>query len=178
MAKKPGKGQVVNHSQVSLWVLETDSGPPVVHVLGPRRKSPKSVDADAFRRADGKTILMHKHWWKIVNFTTADIWQIGGDILVPTSFAFPVSDTYFGAYRLDKTPSWGEELVYVSAIIRNRRGKVIGYHADKFGRLSKAKAIQLAKAGEFDNVVVVRNRQGTVFLRTKKNAEAADNLTA
>jgi len=96
MTRKLGRGQILNHSSIPLFVVETDSGSAIVHVLGPKRKSPKQVDADGFRRLDGETVLLHKDWWKIVDFTTADIWQIGDNLLIPTSLAIPVSDGYFG----------------------------------------------------------------------------------
>jgi hypothetical protein len=178
MIKKPGKGQIINHSEIPLLVLETDSGQVIAHILGAKRKSPESVDADGFRRADGQSIFLHKSWWKIVNFTTADIWQLGKDMLVPTSLAIPVGDQHFGKIKVGETPGWGESLTYVSSILRNKRGRVTGYVADRYGRLSKKEAIRLAKAGKLDNVVVVTNSQGTTFLRTKKNAEIMDNLTA
>ena len=45
-------------------------------------------------------------------------------------------------------------------------------------RVSKAEAIRLANAGKLDNVVVATNSKGTVFLRTKKNMDSMDNLSA
>lgn len=147
MTKKPGRGQILNHSSIPLLVIETDSGQAVAHLLGPKRKTPRHVDADGFRRVDGETIFLHKNWWKIVNFTTADIWQVGNNLLVPTSFAIPVSDHYFGKYKIDETLNWGEELTYVTDIIRSKRGKVTGYIAEKFGKLSKKEAIRLAGEG-------------------------------
>ena len=36
----------------------------------------------------------------------------------------------------------------------------------------------LTKEGKLDNVVIVENKNGTIFLRTKKNTIPEDNLTA
>lgn len=176
--KKKRRGQVINHSQRLLLVIETDTGRPIVHQLGPKHKSPINVDADGFKRADGRAIFLHKQWWKIGNISTADIWQIGDDVLIPISLMVPVSDDHFGAYTEDKTPGWGEKLAYVTAIIRNKKREVTGYVTESFGRISKKKAIDLAKAGRLDNVVVVENKLGTVFLRTKKNVKTEDNLVS
>jgi len=55
--KKLGiKGQVKNYSSKPIWVIENDSGKPVAHLLPPMTKSPNGIDADGFRRVDGKPI--------------------------------------------------------------------------------------------------------------------------
>jgi hypothetical protein len=55
--KKLGiNGQVVNFSSKTLWVLETNSGKSIAHLLLPMTKSPIKIDADAFRREDGRAI--------------------------------------------------------------------------------------------------------------------------
>jgi hypothetical protein len=172
-----GKGRVINHSSKALLVIETDSGAPIAHILGPKRKSPKNTDADGFKRADGKTILRHSGWWKILNFSTADVWEIGTDLLVPVSLMFPVKEDHFGTYKV-QTGEWGEELAYVTSRLRNKQGNVVGYMTERYGKLTKEKAIQLAKRGKLDNVVVVTNKEGTVFLRTKRNAIISDNFVA
>lgn len=70
----------------------------------------------------------------------------------------------------------GEKMVYVNDIIRDKSGKVVAYNTD-IGRLPKRKAIQLTKQGKLDNVIVVRQRNGNEYLRTKGNAQSDDNLT-
>jgi hypothetical protein len=42
---KRGRGQIINYSSHSLYVLEADSDRPIVHTLGPKMKSPSDVDA-------------------------------------------------------------------------------------------------------------------------------------
>jgi hypothetical protein len=176
--EKLGKGRVLNHSRKTLLVIENDSGKPIAHLLGPKRKTPSDIDADGFRRSDGATILGHKHWWKIIDISSADIWQIGSDFLIPVSLMLPVSDGHFGKYKVDNSEGWGEKMAYVTARIQNKRGKVIGYVAEGFGRISKTEAIRLVGAGKLDNVVVATSSKGTVFLRTKKNMDSMDNLSA
>ncbi len=59
--KKLGiNGQVVNFSSKTLWVLETNTGKSIAHLLLPMTKSPIEIDADAFRREDGKAIEGHE----------------------------------------------------------------------------------------------------------------------
>ena len=108
--KKIGKGQIISHSEKALLVIENDLGSPVAHILGPKRKSPKRIDADGFKRADGKAILLQKGWWKITDVSSADIWQIGEDFLIPVSLTVPVPDDHFGSYNLDESSNWEIEL--------------------------------------------------------------------
>lgn len=177
MKRKLGKGRVLNHSSKTLLVIENDSGKPIAHLLGPKKKSPEDLDVDGFKRADGASILGHKGWWKIIDISSADIWQIGEDFIIPVSLIFPVSDSHFGKYTTS-SGDWGEEMAYVTGRVQNKKGKVVGYMAEGFGKISKAQGIRLTKAGRLDNVVIAENRNGTVFLRTKKNMTAMDNLSA
>ena len=63
LKKFGGNGQVKNYSSKTLWVIETTSdsrGYPTAHKLRPKYKSPKKIDADGFKRVDGKPIKRHK----------------------------------------------------------------------------------------------------------------------
>ncbi len=68
-----GKGMVKNHSSVKLRIVETDTGPPIVHVLEPKHKTPSSLDADGFKRVDGENIKGHNSWRKILDHQVARI---------------------------------------------------------------------------------------------------------
>lgn len=178
MTEKRAKGQILNHSSKELFVLETDSGPPIVHHLGPKRKSPAAVDADGIKRADGERILLHGSWWKVPNHFSADIYQVGDNILIPVSVMAPVSDKHFGEYEIHHETDWGEVLTYVTSILKDKRGKTIGYIVEGRGEVNLAEAINLASEGKIDNVVLVKNRNGSVYLRTKKTTTTDDYLTA
>ena len=178
MPEEKGKGQVLNHSSMELYVLETDSGPPVVHRLGPKRKSPVSVDADGFKRADGEKVLLHSGWWKIPDEFKADIYQLGDNVLIPVSIMAPVPDLHFGNYEIRQETDWGEKLTYLTGILKDKRGRTTGYIIDGRGEVSVADAVKLTNEGGIDNVVLVTNKNGRTFLRTKKNATDEDNLTA
>lgn len=178
MNEEKGKGQILNHSIKELFILETDSGPPVVHRLGPKRKSPPGVDADGFKRADGESILLHNGWWKIPDDFQADIYQVGDNFLISVSVMLPVPDRHFGDYEIRQETDWGEKLTYVTGILKDNRGKTIGYVIEGQNRITVTEAIMLTKEGKLDNVVIVENKNGTIFLRTKKNTIPEDNLTA
>lgn len=176
MPEEKGKGRIINHSSQELLILETDSGPAIVHRLGPKRKSPENVDTDAFRRSDGNPILLHSSWWKVPNHCTANIYQIGDGLLIPVSVMVPVPDKHFGNYEIREDREWGEKLSYLTDILKDKKGKTIGYAVEGFGEVSIVEAVKLADEGKIDNVTVVKNRNGKVFLRTKKNTTSEDNL--
>ncbi len=46
------KGHVKNYSSKSIWVLETDSGLAIAHLLKPMTKSPPLIDAEIFDQGD------------------------------------------------------------------------------------------------------------------------------
>lgn len=177
MKRIKGKGQILNHSTIGLLVIENDSGKPTAHWLGPKMKSPSTMDADGFKRFDGKPILLHNSWWKVPDVFRADVFEIGSDFLMPVSILIPVGDNHFGNYKISKDRDWGEKLTYVTAIIRDKQKRTIGYALEDGQQVSAAKAIQLTRAGELDNTVVAA-RNGKLFLRTKKNMRIDDNLIA
>jgi hypothetical protein len=88
----------------------------------------------------------------------------------------PVPDKHFGNYEIREDREWGEKLSYVTDILKDRKRKTIGYVVEGFGELSIVEAVKLASEGKIDNVTVVKNRNGNVFLRTKKNTTRDDNL--
>ena len=121
--------------------------------------------------------MLHSDWWKIPNYLTADIYQVGENVLIPVSLMIPVSDKHFGNYEIREEFDWGEKLTYVTSIIRDKKGNTTAYSIEGRGTISVVDAIELADAGELDNVVVVRSKNGNAYLRTKKNTTSEDNLT-
>ena len=121
--------------------------------------------------------MLHSDWWKIPNYLTADIYQVGENVLIPVSLMIPVSDKHFGNYEIREEFDWGEKLTYVTSIIRDKKGDTTAYSIEGRGTISVVDAIELADAGELDNVVVVRSKNGNTYLRTKKNTTSEDNLT-
>lgn len=161
-------GKVVNHSSKWLWIIETTTNDgrrnkpaAVAHKLGPNKKTPNNIDADGFKRADGKPIEGHNSWWKIRDFVTADVYDKGlDDLRIAVIYKAAVEEGKFGF------PYWGVALKNVTSILKNKKGRTIGYLIDGKRRVSAIEAVKLARQGELDNVVVVKTKAIT-YLRTK-----------
>ncbi len=122
--------------------------------------------------------MLHGAWWKVPDKFKADIFEVGNDFLVPVSVMLPVSDGHFGTYQISDESDWGEKLIYVTDVIKDKRKKTLGYVIAHGRTVSVSQAIKLANVGKLDNVIVVKRKNGTIFLRTKKNVKSDDNLTA
>ena len=175
------KGKVTNFSDTTLWVIETTTnhphGPPIAHKLHGKRKSPPNIDADGFKRFDGKPIEKHNSWWKIRDFSTVGIYQSDDDLNVVVLYKVKVPDDHFGSYVLDKTENWGEELRLVTAVYKSKRErKVLAYEISGLGSIEKQTALEMAEAGELDNVVIAHKGK-TRYLRTKPDNTFSNNLT-
>lgn len=104
-------GQVKNHSKSkSLWVVETNTGHAIAHKLAPQRKSPNSIDADGMKAVDGTPISGHRSWWKIVNFSTADVEDDGNALTAGCILCIRVEEKEFGNITYDESLRWGEPL--------------------------------------------------------------------
>lgn len=173
------KGSVVNHSNIDLLVIETTTnhpnGPAIAHRLSGRRKSPKNIDADGFKRLDGKPIDGHAEWWKILDFSTADIYQDGDKLKVSVAYKGKVPDQQFKAYLIDKGEGWGDPLKIVTAIYKSKTRQIVGYEVEGVGRVDRQAAISLAERGDLDNVVLAQPA-GTKYLRTKPDQNQKNNL--
>jgi formylmethanofuran dehydrogenase subunit D len=85
-------------------------------------------------------------------------------------------DTQFGDYKELSEKDWGEKLTYVKEILKDKKGKTTGYIIDREIIITVSEAIRRAEMGKLDNVVV-KNKNGTIFLRSKKNKISSDNFT-
>ena len=61
-------------------VENTSKSKPIAHKLEPNKKTPFGIDADGFKRVDGKPIDGHKYWWKITSISTAEIYDRNGGL--------------------------------------------------------------------------------------------------
>jgi hypothetical protein len=104
------EGRVNNHSSRDLWVVETDSGPAIAHLLGPGRRSPESVGADGFRAADGTPVDGHTSWVKVWDGLTADVRDAGAELTRGCALCVDRKDGEFGPVRYDSTAGWGSPL--------------------------------------------------------------------
>jgi len=104
------KGSVRNHSSRTLWVVETDTGTAVAHLLEPSQQSPSSVDADGFKAVDGTPIDGHTSWVKIRDISTADVRDSGTELTRGCMVCSSVTEFEFGTVRFDRSPGWGRPL--------------------------------------------------------------------
>ena len=103
-------GVVRNHTQKTLWVVETDTGPARAHKLGPNRKSPAGVDADGVQTVDDTPISGHTSWWKVRDINTADVNQNDAQLTIDCFLCPAVQENEFGPVTFDSSPNWGEPL--------------------------------------------------------------------
>lgn len=172
--KIPGK--VRNYSSKTLLVIETDSPSPTAHKLSPGMKSPPEVDCDGIKRFDGKPISGHPHWWKIVDFTIARVYDFRSGIKVDTPLKSAVPVKEFGEYKLDKTGAWGEPIAEVTEVKRDQSGAISKYFIEQYGWISKAKAVELAAYGKIDNATPVFPKNGNPYIRSRPDANKKNDL--
>ena len=163
-----------------MWVVETTTSKSqaIAHQLGPNRKTPFGIDADGFKRIDGKAIDGHKYWWKISSISTAEIYDRNGSLEIDVIHRSAVSDEKFGKnveYSSEK--NWGEPILEIIDIKRDKKGKIIRYRVEHYGWVSNKKAILLAAKGKIDNAVVVQPRKGKPFLRSRPDSTAENNFS-
>ncbi|MFZ4713134.1 MAG: hypothetical protein ACOYL6_05470 [Bacteriovoracaceae bacterium] len=177
--KKLGiKGQVKNFSSKSFWVLETETGKPIAHKLLPMTKSPNVIDADAFRRSDGKSIEAHSSWWKFYDFSTLEIYDNAENIKLSIITKTKVTDKEFGPATIiyEDTKSWGVPLKLVTDVKRDKKEKIVGYFVPELGWLSQDETLALTCKGEIDNARPVFPIKGTPYIRTRRDKEFFNNL--
>lgn len=102
------RGVVRNDSTHMLWVVDTDTGVAVAHLLAPGRRSPRTLDADGVRSADKVPIDEHSSWWKARDVSVAVIHDQDGSLSLSCIACSAVHEDEFGPVRYDRTPGWGE----------------------------------------------------------------------
>ena len=81
-----------------------------------------------------------------------------------------------GSYKVDKDENWEEELRLVTAIYKSKGArKTSAYEVSGMGSVDKQTALEMAEAGELDNVVIAQNGK-TRYLRTKPDKTLSNNL--
>lgn len=106
----PRRGVVKNDTKRVLWVVDTDQGRAVAHLLGPGRQSPPTLDADGVRSEDQVPIDGHGSWWKARDVSVAVVREEDGTLKISCIGCSAVLDGEFGPVRYDRTPDWGEPL--------------------------------------------------------------------
>jgi hypothetical protein len=100
-----------NYSSYNLWVVETDTGPAIAHLLPSMYRSPFGVDADGVK-GYSTSINGYSGWWKTKAGATADLRDNGGEIALAcggVGVCYQVPDNEFGGGNIsyDSTNSWG-----------------------------------------------------------------------
>ena|SRR3989344_748834 len=170
------KGQVKNFSSKSFWILETDSGKAIAHQLFPMTKSPDNVDADAFRRTDDQPIEGHKSWWKIYDFSIAEIYDEKTGVTISAITKTKVNDKEFGKVTYDETSNWGIPIKLITDVQRNKKKEITNYYLTGVGWITPRKALTLTCHGEIDNARPVFPQSGAPYIRTRRDLAIFNNI--
>jgi len=175
--KKLGiKGHVKNLSSERIWVLDTELGTPVAHLLPPLTKSPAKVDADAFKRVDGKPIDGHSAWWKFYDFSNVEIFDDGSTIRTSVITKTAVEENHFGVARYDESKDWGVPIQLITDVRRNKKKRILKYYVTGSGWVTPTTALAMTCHGEIDNARPVFPKGGRPFIRTRRDQEFFNNL--
>lgn len=173
------KGHVKNYSSQPLWVLETESGKPVAHHLSPMTKSPPAIDADAFRRKDGKPIEGHPSWWKIYDVANAELFDDANNGLRISAIAkAAVKDDEFarGGKIIYDEKDWGVPIRLLTAIRRNKKRRIVAYHVEGIGWLEPDQMLAMTCKHEVDNARPVFPKRRNPFVRTRRDQDLINNI--
>ena len=169
------RGQVKNFSSKRLWVIETDSGVPIARWLESGFKTPQNIDVDGFKRFDGVPVAGHPNWWKIYDFSTAEIFNAGQDLRVSAISKTAVDENHFGK-PLYKQESWGTPMKLVIDVRREKK-RIVAYCVTNVGWIEFDQALKMTCQHEIDNARPVFPVSGRPYIRTRKDKEFFNNLS-
>jgi rRNA processing protein Gar1 len=185
-----GKGRVNNLSTETLWIIESTTnhpiGPSVAHKLAPGYKTPLHIDADGIKRIDGKPIKGHSAWWKIYNFSEADVKGAGDRLKIDVSIMEAVSDDHFDIrdkngdiiketeyYHSD---GWGIPIINIIDAKKDHKGVLCGFLLEGYGWISKSEAIKMTQEGKIHNTVYVNPKNHAPYLRSRPDKSKSNNF--
>ena len=173
------KGSIRNHSSKTLWGVETDSGPAKAQKLGSNMKSPFNIDVDGAKTIDGTLIDGHKSWWKINSLANADIYddKPNNQLAIKSRFKSKVNEDEFGQVEYLHGFGWGEKISSVISVRKNRKGSITKFYIDNgIGWIDKSKAIEFAKKGQIE-AVVVNPRNNDPYIRSRPDNTEKNNFS-
>ena len=138
-------------------------------------KTPKNCDVDGFKRCDGVSIAGHSNWWKIYDFSTAEIFDIGQDLKVSAISKPAVDENHFGK-PLYKQESWGTPIQLVIDVRREKK-RIVAYCVTNVGWIEFEQALEMTCRHEIDNARPVFPASGLPYIRTRKDKEFFNNLS-
>lgn len=167
-------GQVKNYSSRRLWVIETNSGEPIARWLESGFKTPKNSDVDGFKRFDGISVAGHPNWWKIYDFSTAEVFDARHDLKVSVISKTAVDENHFGS-PLYQQESWGTPIKLVVDVRREKK-RIVAYCVTNVGWIEFDQALQMTCQHEIDNARPVFPLSGRPYIRTRRDKELSNNL--
>lgn len=180
--KKLGiKAHVLNFSSQPLWVLETDSNVPIAHYLPSMTRSPPRVDADAFRRVDGKSIEGHRSWWKIYDGFNVEVFDGKKKATIEVS-AIPktaVTDREFTQDQIiyDEAKIWAVPIRILTNVKRHKKTrKITHYHISGLGWIDPDTALEMTCQHQIANARPVFPQGGQPYIRTRRDPELFNNI--
>jgi hypothetical protein len=178
MWKKLGiKGQVLNYSTKTLWVLENDSGKPRAHKLPAGFRTLPDIDFDALNRVDGVSVEGHNNWWKFYDFSNAEVFDASKNKLKISAISkTAVPEGHFNKVKyLDEIT--GRPLQVIVDVKRDKRKKIISYFVTELGWLSFEKTLELTCLHQIDNARPVFPAVKSPYIRTRKDIILPNNLS-
>ena len=131
------KGHINNYSSKPLWVVVGTGDKAVAYLLPPMTKTPPNIDADGFRRVDGKPVQGHKSWWKIYSGSTMEIFDNGDDLKVSVIKKTPVDDSEFAGKDkkviYEDSKQWAVPIKLIDDVQRNKKKRITKYHITGVG---------------------------------------------
>jgi hypothetical protein len=169
-------GQVKNFSSVDLWVIENESGP-VARRLPPGFKTPVKVDVDGFKRFDGIAIDGHKNWWKIYDVSTAEIYDAKKSLRVSAITKRAVEEVHFGKPTY-LNEVWGSPIQVITDVKRDKKKRITQFLVSNVGWVDVEQALKMTCRHEIDNARPVFPEQGKPYIRTRRDPELFNNISA
>ena len=177
--KLKGNGQVKNYSNVPLLIVENDiHGKAVAWVLGPMMKTDVSIDADGFKRVDGKAIKGHKNWWKIWGHVTAKISGNDFRLKVKAIAMFASPEKEFGEVTYTNEPIKSQPIRNIIDVEKDKNHVITKCKVEGIGWVTKIQAIKMTIRDEIDNAVVIYRKWGDPYLRSKPDDRKDNNFSS
>ncbi|MCP4756687.1 MAG: hypothetical protein GY866_37975 [Proteobacteria bacterium] len=155
-----GKGRVKNLSSKTLFIVENDTqNRPVARKLGPKRKTPRNIDADGFKRIDGKPIKGHDSRWKLRGWTTIEVEDDGDSVKFADTYGRKhlkkVKEMHFGKIHHCDIQDWGIPIRDITRVRKGENKNLEMFFVEDIGWKTKNEVMEMIEKDEIENAVVV-----------------------